>query len=255
MPFDLEGARRELAENPLALINAAEEGNLAKACKLIAAGADVEARDSFQETALHNAALLDDTRITKLLIDYKALVNVQNKKGMTPLHKAANRITNGMTPRYLAINRGSMEMVQLLLEHNADILIQDHEGMTALHYARTLPVFKALLLHSFRPKHVLPLKQLCLNHLSSRELSPELLNRMSPTLQKELSNADLERKRADITCIHHVLTLKNHRGETARDVAAQRATNRSSYNDIVAFIDNVLKAKTFNEFKELGWRG
>ncbi len=59
---------------------------------LVAAGADVNARDERQGgTALHGAALWGWDDVIKTLVSYKADLNAKDKKGMTPYDSAMGR--------------------------------------------------------------------------------------------------------------------------------------------------------------------
>ena len=69
---------------------------------LIEAGADVNGRDDTGATPLHSAAWAP--ALAKLLVEHGADVNARNKNGETPLYSAA---------------RGDAEVVRLLIEHGA----------------------------------------------------------------------------------------------------------------------------------------
>lgn len=119
-------------------------------------------------TLLHNAVLLGNENIVKLLIDYKANVNKANNNGITPLHLAAwNGLTkiiyilieNGADPNirfydsntllhYESMN-GNDSIAELLLKHNADANIQNKLGLTPLHYSAWygMPYLTDLLLY------------------------------------------------------------------------------------------------------------
>ncbi len=59
---------------------------------LIDHGADVNARDSDGQTALHGAAFRGWNDVIKLLVKSKATVNVADNNGKTPLDAAMGRI-------------------------------------------------------------------------------------------------------------------------------------------------------------------
>lgn len=71
------------------LIKAAKKGNTAKIEKLLARGADVNARNKSGWTALMHAAVNGHTAIIKALLAAGADVNAKNKNGGTALMQAA----------------------------------------------------------------------------------------------------------------------------------------------------------------------
>ena len=126
------------AKNPAkrtALILAAINGNEETIKVLLEAGADVNAVDYFEWTALINAA--DDgyySRVVKVLLEFGSDVNYKTEEGITALGRASVR--------------GDSESVRLLLEHGADVNVRDNEGWTPLMFAssfRNKKVVKVLL--------------------------------------------------------------------------------------------------------------
>jgi ankyrin repeat protein len=87
---------------------------------LIDAGADVNAKNSFDATALLWAA--GDAAKARMLMEHGADVNARSKQGRTPLIAAA-------------AHDGNSETVRLLLEKGADARAQDALGAGALHTA------------------------------------------------------------------------------------------------------------------------
>lgn len=80
---------------------------------------DINAEDSeFGVAALSWAAILDDTEITKFLIEEGADVNAKSRDGSTPLHSAA----------FL----GRVEIAELLIQQGADVNPKNHRGETPL---------------------------------------------------------------------------------------------------------------------------
>lgn len=84
---------------------------------LLAAGAEVDARDDKGNTALFDNGW--DPKIASLLIAHGADVNARNAQGWTPL-----------------FNASSPELIRFLLERGASLSIRDQEGKTALDRAR-----------------------------------------------------------------------------------------------------------------------
>ena len=126
------------AKNPAkrtALILAAKNGNEETTKVLLEAGADVNAVDYFEWTALINAA--DDgyySRVVKVLLEFGADVNYKTEEGITALGRASVS--------------GDSKSVRLLLEHGADVNVRDNEDWTPLMFASNLgnkEVVKVLL--------------------------------------------------------------------------------------------------------------
>jgi ankyrin repeat protein len=99
------------------LMHAAAFGNLETMKVLLDAGADVNARNTFDATALLWSAR--DPEKARLLIEHGADVNVQSKQGRTPLMVASLR-------------RGGSDTVALLLAKGAKVNTQGGRGSTAL---------------------------------------------------------------------------------------------------------------------------
>ena len=138
---DLEGVQAELdngvdvdekddlwGRTPLHI--AAEEGHKEIAELLIAAGADVNAKDSVGFTPLHEAAWKGHKEVVELLIDNGADVNAKSDWfERTPLHDAVPNIK-------IPANKEAKEIVELLIAKGADMNAKDGVlGDTILHYA------------------------------------------------------------------------------------------------------------------------
>eukprot|EP00435_Cladocopium_sp_Y103_P041722 s331_g11.t1 len=135
------------------LCHAAAQGR-GEICRvLLAAQADVAARDERGCTPLHHAISDNYVEIVKLLLEWKAS-NVKDNNGQTPLNLAAGKghteicsilvaadvdvnVTghNGSTPLHDAALGGHADVVKLLLEGKARVILINNDRMTALHLA------------------------------------------------------------------------------------------------------------------------
>lgn len=103
------------------LFSAVENNNIKKVKSYLEQGANCNALDSYDRTALINASVNGYDDIAKLLIEEGTDVNIRDKAGATALMYTA-RDTN-------------YEMVEFLLKNGADVNIRDTEGDTALYYS------------------------------------------------------------------------------------------------------------------------
>ncbi|XP_049772726.1 protein roadkill-like [Schistocerca cancellata] len=103
------------------LVKAAEWGAVGQLRALIAAGADVGARDGGGWTALHKAAVRGEVEAVRLLVGAGAAVAARSTGGWTPLH-------------YAAAN-GHAEVAAALLDAGADRGATTALGQTALDIA------------------------------------------------------------------------------------------------------------------------
>jgi ankyrin repeat protein len=117
------------------LCDAAADGELGNVERLLAHGAEVNAKNSSGMTPLHLAAGNGHKDVAELLLAHGAEVNAKNSSGMTPLH--------------LAAGNGHKDVAELLLAHGAEVNAKDNFGNTPLHCA-TIPetgVMQLLLAH------------------------------------------------------------------------------------------------------------
>jgi len=103
------------------LLKVAKKGNLRGVNSAIEKGADVNATDRNDWTALIWASLNGHTEVVKSLVKAKARLNIQGKKGSTAL--------------YTASYGGDTEMAEVLIKAGALVNIKNNDGSTALRYA------------------------------------------------------------------------------------------------------------------------
>ena len=89
-----------------------------QARKLLDQGANVNARDSKEKTALHRAAQAGFIKIINLLLKHGAEVNAQDEKGETPL--------------FDAVRAGRKNAIELLLKKGADANLENKLGQNVL---------------------------------------------------------------------------------------------------------------------------
>ena len=89
--------------------------------RLLRKDGNIEATNSYGDTALHFAAKNGKYDVVQLLLQLGANMKATNRSGATALHHAA---TNGKN-----------DVVRLLLKHGANIEATDESGATALHHA------------------------------------------------------------------------------------------------------------------------
>jgi cytohesin len=118
---------------------------------LLANGADANAKEWDDQTALHEART---DGVARVLLDYGADPNARDDSDRTPLHHAmkywraeaaqilldkgvdANaRDSENQTPLHVASKRGHLDGVRLLLQHGADIRARDDKGRTPFQVA------------------------------------------------------------------------------------------------------------------------
>ena len=126
-------------------------GEIEEARRLIAAGADMAAKDRFGETALHLAATFSHEGVVMILLEAGADVGAKDEAGDTALHDAAwdghegvlkmllhkggdvaatNK--NGDTALHSAAANGRDELATMLLGAGADLFAKNNAGDTAL---------------------------------------------------------------------------------------------------------------------------
>ena len=134
--------------------NPNQTSGTANAELLLNAGANVEARDMWNDTPLHYASFDGHNETVALLLDRGANIEAQRVYGETPLHVASSnghsetvtllldaganvdaQTKNGWTPLHRASWYGHRKTVTLLLDAGANIEAQTNNGWTPLHTA------------------------------------------------------------------------------------------------------------------------
>jgi ankyrin repeat protein len=109
-------ALRAGAENPL--WDAVAHNDIGKAKTLLILGADVNSKNRYGYSILHQAVSGGDAKLVELLISKGADVNAKGQFDRTPLHFA-----------------GKKGMAEILLAHGAEVDAQTDQGETPLHWA------------------------------------------------------------------------------------------------------------------------
>ncbi|XP_049769430.1 ankyrin repeat, PH and SEC7 domain containing protein secG-like [Schistocerca cancellata] len=114
---------RGRGEHRMPALHWAVQGEHTEAVRcLLDAGAEVNDRDSDQNTPLHLAAYSGDVALVQILLESSADPNARDKWGRTPLHDA--------------VWRGHIEAATMLLDAGADGDVMDDDGFTPLDKAR-----------------------------------------------------------------------------------------------------------------------
>jgi cytohesin len=154
-------ARTEQGQTPLDMVNGAiadfllkhgghsgsilvavTVGDLAGVQALLDAGADVNAKDENDMTALHYAAEYGHEEIVELLLAKEADVNAKANDGKTPLDMANGATADRLRTHgghsgsiHVSARDGDLAGVQALLDIGADVNAKDVEGWAPLHYS------------------------------------------------------------------------------------------------------------------------
>ena len=146
-------APSSLGKTPL--MQAAGDGDIAKARALLEAGAEVDARNANEGTALMYAVSAGDTAMVQLLLATGANPNARARIGWTPMLVAAAKGRHtvvpilleagadpaetdayGWTPLMRAVSSGYLRAVDAILASGrADLQAREESGATALHIA------------------------------------------------------------------------------------------------------------------------
>jgi len=104
-------------------VDAARAGDAAKVIKLLAKGADVNAKNNDGATSLHYASWNGHTELAEALIAKGANINAKDSGGDTPLHWASAN--------------GHADVTKALIAKGADINAKNNHGRTPLDVARS----------------------------------------------------------------------------------------------------------------------
>ena len=145
---DGELTEAEQAQLNKELIEASKKGDIKKIEELIDKGADVEATDSWGQTALFMAPSLE---VVNALLDKGAEIDARNDTGKTALFMAPSlEVVNalldkgaeidaqdkdGRTPLIRFAGRGDIDIVNALIDKRADIHVKTHYNETAVYIA------------------------------------------------------------------------------------------------------------------------
>ncbi len=109
--------------DPVLLTDAATKGNLERVRELLDRGADVNARDQYDETALFYASTKGHVAVVRLLLKHGADLTIKAPLGFTPI--------------IMACSEGHEHIVELLLDHGVDVNKVYKYRITALRMAVT----------------------------------------------------------------------------------------------------------------------
>ena len=149
-------AQPSLSAGEQELMQAAFDGNLDDARRLIASDTAVDAADGEKRTSLMWASFNGHTLVVGFLLESGAEVNAKDASGRTALLYASSGpyaetvallldkgadvnvqgTLEGFTALMTAAAEGQLEVVRLLLEHGADLRLLDKDGDTAESFAR-----------------------------------------------------------------------------------------------------------------------
>ncbi|AXK60194.1 ankyrin repeat domain-containing protein [Candidatus Chromulinivorax destructor] len=123
---------------------------------LIDAGVNVDIKNRYGQTPLHQAIFYSEIEIVQMLIDAGARLNLQDENGLTPLHLAVRnnstkivamliaaganlsiRNKEGKTPLYSAISHNEKEIAHMLIHAGAHVNLKNNYGISLLHLAAT----------------------------------------------------------------------------------------------------------------------
>jgi len=152
------------------LINAAKNGDLKNVATSIAAGADLEARDDEDMTALMWAAEKDYSDIIRILIDAGADISAKDKFGCTAFFKAADK--------------NHIDIVKMLIAKGASADSTYEDIFVSSVFKGNTEMVKALIVESARIKRD-TLDTAYMIALNRRRCNPEIFNVIVEALNEE----------------------------------------------------------------------
>ena len=152
------------------LINAVKNGHLKNVETFIAAGADLEARDNDNMTALMRAAEKGYSDIFRILIDAGADISAKDKFGCTAFFKAADK--------------NHVDIVKMLIAKGAAIDSTFEDVFVSSVFKGNTEMVKALIVENARIKYD-TLDTAYMMALNNRRRNPELFNIIAKALNKE----------------------------------------------------------------------
>jgi len=128
---------------------------------LLQHGAKVDTADFNSDAPIHASLLYHNSENTKLLLEFKADLELSNGKGRKPIHNANDteslellldhgadidaRDGNGNSPLHYAIIAKDVDRIKLLLSRQCDVTAANDAGSTALHLASDPDIVNMLL--------------------------------------------------------------------------------------------------------------
>lgn len=207
---------------PLLLI-ASSTGEKEMVELLLSKGADANAKDIHDRTALHYARNKD---IAEVLLSHGAIVNAQTDKGETPLwwFAGGGLMALGLTPNG---NEDMLEIAKVLISHGADIELGTPLNHAAV--ANEIEMAKLLITHGANVKDKGALNSAVGNgdYVEMAQLLVESgagINTLAPNGDYPLQSAAF---RGNVKCINFLLSkgadpnIMNARGDTALEYTAQ----------------------------------
>ena len=159
------------------LFGAVEQDNPKVAKFLIEFGADVNFKDSLDNTPLIHAVSQGNRKPVELLLEKGAKVNAVNSSGQSAVYRAVSRRKpelvkllldhgadvnfrdDGVTLLHRAVQHGDLKSVRVLLDHRVKVNVKNEEGFTPLFYAEEFSyreISRLLKKHGARLKHTAP---------------------------------------------------------------------------------------------------
>jgi ankyrin repeat protein len=119
-------ARDNEGKTPLHALHGMKNANVVEV--MIAAGANVNARDNEGKTPLHAPHGMKNANVVEVMIAAGANVNARDNEGKTPLHGMKNA-----------------NVVEVMIAAGADVNARDNEGKTPLHFTILSDVARAVI--------------------------------------------------------------------------------------------------------------